>query len=515
MAEKSRTVAVGQVRLMALYDLKLPLPAVTSTVGPGARRRVEAGGRREDHYPHQYLPSDSLEGHLRFALRYEPIDLAVMAALFKACDARELEAWIRREPNGAYARRAWFLYEWLTGRRLDLPDAGGLAYVDALNPDFHVVAAGVPSRRHKVSNNLLGSPGFCPIIRCTKQLKELMAEPIEQEAAALIQSYDQQTLIRAVSYLYTKETKSSYAIEGETASAEKAERFIAALHDAKSFDPTKKEDLLKIQTLILDPRTAEYGYRTRSQVYIGPTRAYQQMVDFIGARPQEVEQLMDDWSAAFARLRGAAPAVVEAAILAFGFVFIHPFEDGNGRTHRFLIHHILSTEGFTPSDVIFPVSAAILRDRKGYGIALESFSKAVMPFIDWTIDRSGEVTVNNETGHLYRYFDATPIAEFLYAKVIETVRVDLKNELEFVEQYDIAYRVVNSRIDLPGRRLNLFVQILIENNLRISRNKRRRLFGEFSDEEIDRIEDAVREAMEDRHDKDDDPEQGRPGGFRR
>jgi hypothetical protein len=30
------------------------------------------------------------------------------------------------------------------------------------------------------------------------------------------------------------------------------------------------------------------------------------------------------------------------ALLGFGFMFVHPFEDGNGRIHRFLIHHCLA-----------------------------------------------------------------------------------------------------------------------------------------------------------------------------
>lgn len=33
---------------------------------------------------------------------------------------------------------------------------------------------------------------------------------------------------------------------------------------------------------------------------------------------------------------------VLAAGIAFGFVFIHPFEGGNGRIHRYLIHHVLA-----------------------------------------------------------------------------------------------------------------------------------------------------------------------------
>ncbi len=35
-------------------------------------------------------------------------------------------------------------------------------------------------------------------------------------------------------------------------------------------------------------------------------------------------------------------------VVGFGFVFLHPFEDGNGRLHRYLIHHVLSARQFTP-----------------------------------------------------------------------------------------------------------------------------------------------------------------------
>jgi Fic family protein len=49
--------------------------------------------------------------------------------------------------------------------------------------------------------------------------------------------------------------------------------------------------------------------------------------------------------------------VVAAAMLAFGFVYVHPFEDGNGRIHRYLI---LAKRGFNPPGMVFPVSATIL-----------------------------------------------------------------------------------------------------------------------------------------------------------
>ena len=58
--------------------------------------------------------------------------------------------------------------------------------------------------------------------------------------------------------------------------------------------------------------------------------------------------------------------VIAAAILAFGFVYIHPFDDGNGRIHRYLIHHLLAERGFNPPGVVFPVSAAILDQIEAY-----------------------------------------------------------------------------------------------------------------------------------------------------
>ena len=41
-----------------------------------------------------------------------------------------------------------------------------------------------------------------------------------------------------------------------------------------------------------------------------------------------------------------------AAIIAFGFVFIHPFLDGNGRIHRFLIHDMLTRDGIAEQGLV-------------------------------------------------------------------------------------------------------------------------------------------------------------------
>ena len=106
--------------------------------------------------------------------------------------------------------------------------------------------------------------------------------------------------------------------------------------------------------------------------------------------------------------------VVAAATIAFGFVFIHPFEDGNGRMHRYIIHHILSKYGFTPQGIIFPVSAAILQNIVSYKKVLENYSQSILPFIEWKATKDNNVEILNNTKEFYQYFDATAQTEFLF-----------------------------------------------------------------------------------------------------
>ena len=117
--------------------------------------------------------------------------------------------------------------------------------------------------------------------------------------------------------------------------------------------------------------------------------------------------------------------MIAAAVLAFGFVFVHPFEDGNGRIHRYLIHHVLAARGFNPPGVVFPVSATILDRIDEYRKVLESYSQRLLPLIKWKPTKDGNVEVLNDTADFYRYFDATPQAEFLYSCVRKTVEEDL------------------------------------------------------------------------------------------
>jgi hypothetical protein len=484
-------VRVGQSALIARYGLKTPGPSVASFVGPGTRRTIVEGDSSIEKYPQSYQPDDNLIGHLKFALHYEPLHLGVLAGAFKAADKKEIEAWVRAEPTGRYARRAWFFYEWLTGETLDLPDAGIVTYVDALDEKLHFTAKGQASRRHKVTDNIPGRPGFAPTVRRTKRLVGFVDQALDKAARKIVEGCDPAVLTRATNFLYTKETKSSFAIENEVATGQRAERFVAALRATKTFDPSDLASLIQLQNTIVDQRYAAHGLRD-FQNFIGETGAgYRDIVYFICPRPGDVGPLMSDWAKANERLKGAIHPVIAATLVAFGFVFIHPFEDGNGRIHRFLIHHVLSADGFTPPGLLFPVSAAIVRDRAGYDAALESFSKAIQPFIDWAWAPGQTIEVKNDTADLYRYFDATPLAEFLFANVAETIQKDLKDELGYVAFFDAALKAVAEIVDMPDRRASLLVKLCRQNGGVLSKAKRGE-FPELTEAEIAAIETAIR-----------------------
>jgi Fic family protein len=184
-----------------------------------------------------------------------------------------------------------------------------------------------------------------------------------------------------------------------------------------------------------------------------------------------------------------------AAVGAFGFVFIHPFEDGNGRIHRFLIHHVLAAAGFTPVGLLFPVSAVMLRDRRAYDRVLNQYSSSIMPLIQYKLDDQGSMTVQNATATLYRYWDATPFAEYLYGCVEQALRHDLGEEIGFLRVFDRAVRRTMEIVDMPDRRASLLVRLIMQNKGKLAEGRRQQ-FPELKNQEIEAIEEAVRSSAE-------------------
>src|SRR5271166_4683255 len=431
---------------------------------------------------------------MTFALKHEGLELAVLKRLFAALPPADIESLVRAKPTGSYARRIWFLYEWLMGAQLDLPDAEAGAYVPAVDEEQQFAAAGENSSRHRVRNNLPGTAAFCPMVFRTPTLDEFAAMDLATKARAAVAGVPRDLLARAAAFLLLKDSKSSYAIEGEHPPHDRIQRWGRAIGEAGR-RPIDLDELLRLQAIVIgDSRFVQLGLRTESG-FVGEHDRDSRLAlpEHISARPEDLLSLINGMTAFDGGPVQRMDAVIAAAVLAFGFVYIHPFQDGNGRVHRYLIHHVLSERGFNPAGVVFPVSVAILDRIDDYRFALESYSKRLLPAIDWEPTPDGNVRVLNDTADFYRYFDATPHAEFLYSCVRKTIDEDLPRETAFLARYDQFRSRVGALIDMPDRTIDLLFRFLQQNGGRLSTRARPGEFAKLTDAEVAAVEEAYAE----------------------
>jgi len=491
------TRPAGYEALVARYDLDVIPNWHRSFVASSGPNRIDTtSGVTEEVYPSKYWPGDSLGDHLEFALKYDGTNLAILANLFQAVPQKEVLVYVESKPNGKYARRLWFLFELLTGSLLPLADLRRGNYVDLLDPEqYYTVTPPRQIRRQRVNDNLLGDSRFCPTIRRTDTLRTFQEADLTERCRQVVSAFSPELLKRALSYLYTRETKSSFEIEHIKPNATRTERFIALLQLAEKDDFCEKSHLIYLQNRTVDPRFRDSDYR-KVQNYVGENVAWQrERVHFASPKPEDLESLMAGLIAAHLRMdEGGVPPVVHAAAAAYGFVFLHPFEDGNGRIHRFLIHNILARQGFTPEGIMFPVSASILKNPDEYDVSLEAFSRPLMALVEYVLDEDGRMTVQNDTARWYAYIDMTPQAEALFRFIEQAIDTELVEELSFLTKYDDTKKAIQGVVDMPDRQIDLFIRFCLQNNGRLSARKRGSHFDFLSDDEVARMEQAIQTA---------------------
>lgn len=483
-----RATLAGYAALIDAYGLRVPLPRTLSATGEHHRVRSESGWRI---LTPRHAPSPDLESHLTFALKYEGVDLAVLKRLFVRVGPAEIETLVRAKPTGRYARRIWFLYEWLTRTRLSIPDLEAGTYQPVIDPEQQWSAQGENSPRHRIRNNLPGTPEFCPLVFRTKALDDFAFLDLGGRAREIVAAVPRDVLARTAAFLLLQDSRSSYAIEGERPPHDRIQRWGRAIGEAGRRE-ISLDELLRLQAMVIgDPRFVRLGLREVGG-FVGEhdRESRSPIPEHISARSEDLASLIEGMTAFD---RGAAlqlDPVIAAAVLAFGFVYAHPFTDGNGRIHRYLIHHVLAQRGFNPAGVVFPVSAGILAQIDEYRAVLEDYSRRLLPVIDWEPTPDGNVAVLNDTADFYRFFDATPHAEFLYACVRRTVEEDLPREAEFLRRYDLFRNRTQAVVDMPERTIDLLFRFLHQNSGRLSRRAREKEFDQLTDAEIAAIEAA-------------------------
>ncbi len=486
---------VGYAAFIDRYDLSVPLPSTLSAIGK-KHKKYESNGWQV--LTPRHAPVDSVYGNLVFSLRYEAIDLAALNALFSKIDKFDIESAIKQEPNGAYARRIWFLYEYLLEKPLDLPDLEQGNFVDLIDNKIQYSGPARNSKRHRVRNNLPGVKNFCPLVRRTEKLDELINQNLSQTALDNIGAIHHDVLMRAASFLLLKDSKASYAIENEVPPHSRAERWGRVIGQAGK-TPLSKSEFERLQKeVIVDNRFIDMGYRDKGG-FIGSHDRLTNMPipSHISARYQDLGALMEGLIETAALLKHSDfPPVLAAAVIAFGFVFIHPFEDGNGRLHRYLLHHVLIEAGFTPKGIVFPVSSVILKRLADYMTTLEAYSKPRLSFIEWRATHDFNIDVLNETIDLYRFFDATMQSEFFYECVHETITKTLPDEAQYLQRYDEMKVFVNNYIDMPDRTADLLIRFLHQNGGRLSKRALNKEFSVLTGDEVKVLEGEFAEIFE-------------------
>ncbi|WP_336757067.1 Fic family protein [Pantoea sp. USHLN298] len=503
---------VGFKALSERYAIELAQPLrVESAIGT-VRSRHESQGQIENRYPPSYRPEDDFAGHFAFGLKYEELHLEFLARLFAATGPEPLENWCRREPYGQYARRAGFFYEWLTGETLAVPDVTNGGYVDAISAKAYLTRTGIKrSKRWRINDNLPGSVDFCPIVRRTAVTEQALAFDLRQALAELDNTFGADILMRTASWLTFKESRASFLIEKEASQADRIQRFahVIAQYCGQLDDPLSEASLHTLQKGILGHDALGLGLR-RSPVFVGQATMREDIVHYIAPHYTDVPRFMQGLNAFEQATRGAEP-LARAGVIAFGFVYIHPMRDGNGRIHRFLINDTLIRDRAVPDGVILPVSATItssLDFRAGYDRTLDVFSKRLMRRYAGSY-RFGELitypdgTLSNfsfsdydDARFAWRYPDLTEQVLYTARVIAHTVQTEMADEARVLVIFQRAQQRLKEVIEMPDQDASRIIRSLKENGWQVS-GKLKKAFPQFEEEEKARqIIEAVRSAFE-------------------
>ena len=130
------------------------------------------------------------------------------------------------------------------------------------------------------------------------------------------------------------------------------------------------EEILDIhRRLFAGTRDRDIGGGWRDQpIWIGPAGCLVEDASFVPPPAEHVSGLMSDLVGYLNT--SSHPPVLRAAIVHAQFETIHPFEDGNGRTGRAIIHAVLVSAGLTNAAI--PISTALSSDRSRYYGALNA-----------------------------------------------------------------------------------------------------------------------------------------------
>ncbi len=424
--------------------------------------------------PSRSAPGETLLDHLLFALKHEGVELYVLACGLKRVTAAQMQAAVDAAPNGRYVRTAAYLWEGFNRQTLSLKAQITAPYHPIFDPAAYIVGHSRRSPKWRVDFNGLGDLRFCPVVRRTDALQALLQANILDQVQRFIEGMPPEVLDRALGWAYLSETEGSFSLEGEVPSSDKSRAFARLLKHADDPRPLDEATLCEWQRLsVSNALDHAFQYRTeQNRLQRGRGAAG---VRYVPPAPAWVPELMEGLLQLANHRPDALDPLIHAAVVSFGFVFIHPFMDGNGRLSRFLVHHCLGQSGALPRGFVLPISVAMKRHEAEYLQALQSFSKPARELCDvrWAGAEEYDFRWLDHAKEAFQYMDLTAAAEWTLRMAEAALQEDLLREAQWLTLFDRIYDEVSARHDVRSADLSALITIAIQNGGTVSAKKRR------------------------------------------
>ena len=384
----------------------------------------------------------SMLEHILFALKHESMRLAILHEALKLVPEEAMASALTAQRTGAYLRKAAFIWEKAHGRELPLPwDTTGGNYLDVFDRStYYTGPVWERSPRFRVNFNGIGPYEFCPVVRKSPALEQRGRDVLERLHTWAANPANAEIVDRVMSWAYLSETRDSYAIENESPSPDKERAFLGAMQHLRDRRDLSEDYLVELQNVVItNDLKLEFAFRNE-QNWLQRGGHGALAVRYIPPPPAHVAALTAGLVRMANAREGDVPPMVKAALVSFGFVFIHPFIDGN--------------------DFIFEFRS----------------SPAV-----------------------YAHWDGDAAAAFVTACAELALEQSLIDETSFIQAYDGAFDQIDRAFDLPNRTINLLIQWIRQNNGRLP--ERRKSAAELTllkPEELARIEAIVADCFRSR-----------------
>jgi hypothetical protein len=298
--------------------------------------------------------------------------------------------------------------------------------------------------------------------------------------------FGEDVLMRSAVWMTLRESRSSFAIEGESDQSDRIQRFadVLARRTGQGSLPLDNAALSQLQSEILGNRTTlqQMGIR-QSPVFVGEAIRYHEVVHYVAPPSEDLHLMLEGLTTFLERTKGQS-SVMRSAVAAFGFVYIHPLADGNGRLHRFLINDVLRRDGVVAEPMILPVSSLIDRDsseRRAYDRVLDEISRPLMGALSGSYEFETTqtnypdgITSNfsfhgNEVGRsCWRFLDLTSHVLYLSDVLERTICEDMREESHYVRSHAQARQAIKDIVEMPDMQIDRVIRSALINQGKLS-----------------------------------------------